>query len=149
MLLILLFIPLISPAQVSVKEIPTILLQYTENNSPTKNDKTVKKSLTNRAKLTIINSLKTSQGEDFFNFFVELSKVNNTSFPLNLVILENYRESSNNTEISIFADNKLVYKFRTLENKEYLYAAAQESIKRLLKFYAIANKDILAEKSTY
>lgn len=148
MLLILLFIPLISPAQVSVKETPNLSFQHTEND-PTINHRTVKKSSSNRANWTIVNSLETSQGEDFFNFFIELSKVNNTTYPLDLVILENYRESSYNTEISIFTGAKLLYKFRTLENKEYLYAAAQESIKRLARFCEIANKDILTEKSTY
>lgn len=114
------------------------------------NDNYVKAEIkTDRLDTSIINNITSNSGKDFFDFFNQINKLNETRYASDITISENYRPDSQNTEISILSNDKLIYKFRTLAKKGYLYAAAQESVKRLKKFYLINNEGILAEKSSF
>lgn len=86
---------------------------------------------------------------DFFDFFNEISQISKTKYASDVTITEKYRDNSQHTEISIVSNDRLIYKFRTLAKNEYLYAAAQESVKRLKKFYLSSNRDFLVEKSSF
>lgn len=82
-------------------------------------------------------------------YFNEINKQDKSIFPSDIIISEKISSDNRNSEISVHANNELVYKFRTLAKKDYLYAAAQESIKRLKKFYLNGNGSLFADKSHY
>ncbi len=83
---------------------------------------------------TVVENTISKRGRDFSVFFNQLNKQNNRNYPSSITISENSHIDSQNTEIRIISNNKLVYKFRTLAKNDYLYAAAQETIKRLKMF---------------
>lgn len=83
----------------------------------------------------IVSNITSNSGKDFSYFFNQINLLSNTTYSSDVTISENYRNDNKSTEISIHSKSRLIYKFRTLEKKDYLYAAAQESIKRLKMFY--------------
>lgn len=131
-----------------LEEIATDILQIGEKDLILRNN-SGKNTSTNNVKDVISRNITTSIGKDFFKYFNQISGLNKNMYSKDVVISENYSLESKNTEISVHSNNRLIYKFRTLAKKDYLYAAAQESIKRLKKFYINTNGDILAEKSSY
>lgn len=98
---------------------------------------------------SIINHVTSNSGKDFFDFFNQLNELYETTYPSDVTIIEKHSFDNQNTEIIIHSNDKLVYKFRTLAKKDYLYAAAQESVKRLQKFYLKNNGGIVAGKSFF
>lgn len=83
----------------------------------------------------IVSNVTTNSGKDFFNFFNQINLLSDTIYTSDVTISEKHRDNSRHTEISIHSDSRLIYKFRTIAKKDYLFAAAQETIKRLKLFY--------------
>lgn len=132
MLQILLFIPLSLQAQDAAHEFENVVLQIGDDrNTSVNNSKTYPNE---KIGVILANNITSNSGKDFFNFFTEINQLKEIIYPSDVTISEKYR-SGHTTEISVHFDNKLIYSFRVLEKKDYLYAAAQESVSRLKEFY--------------
>lgn len=97
----------------------------------------------------IVKRTTTKHGKFFIVFFNEINKNSKTIFPSEVIISEKICSDNRNTEISVHTNDYLIYSFRAIPKKDYLYAAAQESVKRLKKFYLNGSGGILADKSSY
>ncbi len=87
----------------------------------------------------LVKNVVTDEGREFYQFFTDIYTENKIDNPANVVVYEKSLSNVRHTEISIVSDNKLIYKFKALAKKDYLYAAAQETIKRLKLFYLDTN----------
>ena len=120
-----------------------------DENSDIINQKPTSQISIGTSKVQIVKNTKTNHGEYFLVFLNEINKRDKTIFPSDVIISEKISSDNRNSEISVHTNNELVYKFRTLAKKDYLYAAAQESIKRLKKFYLNGSGSLFADKSHY
>ena len=74
------------------------------------------------------------QASDFCMFLKQINSSKTANFPFVVEIKEMQKLGTQINEIFILVNGKEVYKFRTLEKLSYLYAAAQETNKRLDKY---------------
>lgn len=129
-------------------EIAMDVVQIGENSNNT-NQKSTSQISIGTSKVQIIKNTRTKHGKYFSVFFNEINKEDKTIFLSDVIISEKINSSNRSTEISVHSNNQLIYKFRTIAKKDYLYAAAQETIKRLKKFYLNGSESLLADKSQY
>lgn len=136
MLLILLSIPVSLQAQDAAYEVANIVLQVEDaSNAIVHNSETYPYEKTG---VILANSITSKSGKDFFNFFTKINQLNEIIYSSDVTISEKYR-NGDYTEISVHFENRLIYSFRVLKKKNYLYAAAQESVIRLKEFYVNSN----------
>jgi len=102
------------------------------NKSNTSNKTTIRKIDVNKE---IVNNTFSQLGNDFCCFFYKINGLKKSTYPFEVEIKEKIKMGTNLVEIYILVDNDVVYKFITLEKPKYLYAAAQESNKRLDEYY--------------
>lgn len=87
-----------------------------------------------------------SELEDAFcKLFRQFNQSNKVMYPFAVSITKRFIGDSKCPEICIKVDNNLVYTFKLIPNDSYLYAAVQESNKRLKEYYS-RNKQLYAGK---
>lgn len=102
------------------------------NETKTSNKTTIRKFDINNE---IVNNTFSQLGKDFCCFFYKINGLKKSTYPFEVEIKEKIKIGTNLVEIYILVDTEVVYKFITLEKPKYLYAAAQESNKRLDEYY--------------
>ncbi len=91
----------------------------------------------------IVSKTTSKLGNNFCKLFCKFNQSNEVSYPFAVSIIEKFVKGNKCPEICIFANNNIVYKFRSLAKDTYLYAAVQESNKRL-KAFQLSNKQLYA-----
>ena len=81
----------------------------------------------------------------FSKLFREFNEINGINYPFEINIVDKSVKDTRYPEICIVVDNNVVYKFRFLSKRTYLYAAVQESNKRLNQ-YLLENKKLYDSK---
>ena len=80
---------------------------------------------------SIVKNASSKPGQSFCKLFCDFNQSHKITYPFVVQITERMIEKSINTEICVFANSNLIYKFRSLDSEGYLNAAVQESNKRL------------------
>ena len=93
-----------------------------------------KEPLNSEFTCAIVNNTFSQRGNDFCEFFTQVNQQKKATYPFVVEIKEKNRKGTNLVEIFILVEDQVVYKFKTLENPTYLFAAAQESNKRLAEY---------------
>lgn len=93
----------------------------------------------------IVENVMTKLGKDFYEFFNQINRLNNTSYPFVININEKPSVGGQNSEISVEINDDTVYRFRTQPKESYLYSAALEANKQIYKYHV--NKKILQKKT--
>ena len=83
----------------------------------------------------LVVNTRTELGCNFCNLLKKYNKLNGVIYPCHVNVTEKILNGGLSSEIRIFVEENLIYKFRALAKKEYLLAAAQESNKRLKKYF--------------
>ncbi len=134
--------------------ISTVSLNYIENSTDNfivvldeveiilKNSKKSIKKEQNTNKKIIGNTI-SKLGNNFCDLFSQYNQSNGVTYPFAINIIEIFEGDSRFPEICILANNNIIYKFRSLPKDAYLYAAVQESNKRL-KEYLLSSKQLYA-----
>lgn len=94
---------------------------------------------------TIIRNANLELENNFYKLFHQFNQSNEVVYPFAVSITERFIGTSLCPEICIHVKDHLVYKFKLLPNDSYLYAAVQESNKRLKEYY-LDNKQLYAGK---
>ncbi len=84
---------------------------------------------------------------NFCDLFSQYNQSNGVTYPFAINIIEIFEGDSRFPEICILVNNNIIYKFRSLAKDAYLYAAVQESNKRLNKYH-LDNKQLYAGESS-
>ena len=83
----------------------------------------------------IVENVMTKLGKDFYDYFNQVKMLNNINYPFNMIINEKPALGGRNSEVNIVVDDKLVYRFRTRPNDEYLYTQAKIANKQIYNYY--------------
>jgi hypothetical protein len=94
--------------------------------------------------LTVENVM-TKLGKDFYEFFNQINRLNNISYPFVIIVNEKPSVGGQNSEISVVINDDIVYRFRTQPKESYLYSAALEANKQIYKYHV--NKKVLKKKT--
>ena len=89
----------------------------------------------------IVNNTSLNKISEFSNLFRQFNQTNRITYPFEINIVDVSVEDASYPEIWIVVDSNVVYKFRLLSKHSYLYAAVQESNKRLNQ-YLLDNKQL-------
>ena len=90
---------------------------------------------------TIVINTSLNGVSDFSNLFRQFNQTNRITYPFEINIVDVSVEDARCPEIYVVVDSNVVYKLRVLSKPSYLYAAIQESNKRLNQ-YLLDNKQI-------
>ncbi len=133
----------ISTERLNLNEISTtekfaVVLDEIEIKLKTRNRNVKKTRKTNEA---IVNNTSLNGVSDFSNLFRQFNQINRITYPFEINIVDVSVEDERCPEICIVVDSNVVYKFRLLSKYSYLYAAVQESNRRLNQ-YLLDNKQL-------
>lgn len=90
---------------------------------------------TRRTNKEILKNTSSPKINDFSNLFKQFNLNNDISYPFEVNIVDVTLDDAKSPEICIVVDSNVVYKFRLLSKQSYLYAAVQESNKRLNQYF--------------
>jgi len=96
----------------------------------------------------IIENTMTKLGKDFYDYFNQISQLNNINYPFIIIINEKPSLGGRNSEVSIVVNDEVLYLFRTQPNEEYLYNNAMEANRKIYKYY-IKQKLLQKKEPTY
>jgi hypothetical protein len=102
---------------------------YSDNIISTKDSPFIQRNI------IITNNTISANGNNFCNYLFQIFQ-SKYIYPFSVKVTEKKKKNGKGSEIHIFVnEDEFVYKFRTLNRKSYLYAAAQESYKKLKKHH--------------
>lgn len=132
---------LVSAERLNLNEISTtekfaVVLDGIEIKLRKRNVKKTRK--TNEA---IVTNTSLNRVSDFSNLLRQFNQKNRITYPFEINIVDVSVVDAKCPEICIVVDSNVVYKFRLLSKHSYLYAAVQESNKRLNQ-YLLDNKQL-------
>lgn len=96
----------------------------------------------------VVENTMTKLGKDFYDFYNQISQLNNINYPFIIVINEKPSLGGRNSEVSIVVEDEVLYLFRTQPNEEYLYNNALEANRKIYKYY-IKRKLLQKKEPTY
>jgi len=96
----------------------------------------------------IIENTMTKLGKDFYDYFNQISQLNNINYPFIIIIDEKPSVGGRNSEVSIKVNDEILYLFRTQPNEEYLYNNALEANRKIYKYH-IKRKLLKKKEPTY
>ena len=83
----------------------------------------------------IVENVMTKLGKDFYDYFNQVKILNNVNYPFNMIINEKPAIGGKNSEVQIVVNDKLIFRFRTQPNDEYLYTQAKAANKQIYNYY--------------
>ena len=121
---------------ISTTEKYDVVLDRIEINLNKRNRNVIKTRKTNQA---IVSNTNPNRISDFSNLFRQFNQTNGITYPFEINIVDRSIDDMRYPEICIVVDSNVVYKFRLLSKHAYLYAAVQESNKRLNQYLLVNN----------
>ena len=119
-----------------------VVLDGIEINLKKRTRNTIKTGKTNQA---IVSNTSPNRISDFSDLFRQFNQTNGITYPFEINIVDRSMANTKYPEVCIVVDSNVVYKFRLLSKHSYLYAAVQESNKRLNQ-YLLVNKHLYTSK---
>ena len=96
----------------------------------------------------VVENTMTKLGKDFYDYYNQISQLNNINYPFIIVINEKPSLGGRNSEVSIVVEDEILYQFRTQPNEEYLYNNALEANRKIYKYH-IKRKLLQKKEPTY